>query len=500
MSNLKTMEVIAKFIGEKTGLTVHLEPGVHPHADPTTMQLWLPTDVVDEHIFPAVALAMHEAGHIKYTDFDAKQIVDNEEEFSILNAMEDARINTKIMQLLPNIRGFFVKLYELYQGQQRKGTDPAVMAICNCIMQYENFGQFKDISKEVSDLEYDIINDFFTGVRSIEYADYPAVKTCIKNIMQKLGLDKPPTPQPEPEPGQGNADGGDEEKAEERAGAEPGGSVEGGKGKSEGKVNRLEKLENMVQDCSVIKTDGAAKPYVPQQVDATALTEVTKARFEEMLKVKEEKLISTESGVLNTESLVSFFTEDLEELFSEVKIMTPKKSKIVLVLDASESMSIELWDSVSRHKAVIAAAKAIIESIEAVNKAEGICVEWEINGFTGEYIPFDKERWEKQYYPHGGTNILRAFHTAQDRLSLETDIEGNKIMIFITDGEVDGYQIEQMRESILRSGSSIKLVIVGVGADPTKDFVTSIVQDRNILAEGDAERVLFDAISVCLED
>jgi hypothetical protein len=536
MSNLKTMEVIAKFIGDKTGVKVHLQPGCHPHADPETKQMWLPTDVVDEHIFPAVALAIHEAGHIKFTDFDPMKIIENEDEFNILNAIEDARINRRLMGLLPNVHGFFRKLYELYSKRASPECEPEILALCNCIMEYDALYEFKNHDPKVLVLESKICGDFQDAVYNLEVGSYERVKKNIKNIIKILGLGVPPAPKPSPK-GVGkkehtkdnpNAGGGEGDEEEQQDGkddgekkteeaddeAEPDGSAGGGgvgSGQGQGKVNQkelpkgngkidLSKVEKLTNDNTVLVRNPNADEYVQNTVPAAALTEITKAKFEEMLKIKEHKSFSSESGIVNTNNLSAFFTEDIEELFMETKIMKPKKSKIVIVMDASGSMHDSLLDNNRKYQVVVSAVKAIIESIENVNAAEGLCVDWEINGFEDDIIPYEKETWENQYHPNGGTDISRSFQTARNKLDSEMDVEGNKIIIFLTDGQVGPRDVDQMLENIIKSGSTIRLVIVGVGSDPTDNFATKIIQDRNILIKEDAERVLFDAISVCLED
>jgi len=504
MNNLKTLEVIAKYIGERTGLKVHLQANVVPHANPETMEMWLPTNVTDEHIFPAIALAMHEAGHIKHTRFDSKRMASNDTEFAILNAMEDARIDVKNFRLLPNIRSFYQELYK-HLREKHKNLEatlpPEPLSLCDCIMRYEGFSDFTSRRLDVWSLADKIEPLFNDGVRYLDAGMHDNVRDKIQKILAIFNINKQKAP-PSDTDKEGKHGEQKDTNSASRKGSKAQESEQPGHGENATREGNefKEIIKKFTRDSSAIALDPNTATTAGNPVDPLAMTEATRGRFEEMLKVKEEKLLSSEEGVLNTDSLTSFFTGDVKDLFSDIRINTPKKSRIILVLDASGSMLNPLWDGQPRHHVVKAAVKSVIRSIESVNKAEGLCVDWEIAGFEAGLIPMKKETWETEYCPKGGTNIVNAFQQAQEHLMKDAEANGNKIMIFITDGEVRPAAVETLNEMILRNNSQIKLVIIGVGADPAGEFCKRVVAGRNILDASTADRVLFDAISVCLEN
>jgi Mg-chelatase subunit ChlD len=496
MNTLRTLEVIAKYIGERTGLRVHLQPDVVPHADPATMEMWLPTNVTEDHIFPAVALAMHEAGHIKHTRYDAKEIVSNEDEFGVLNALEDARIDAKNFGLLPNIKSFYKELYAHLKDKNKKleaSLPPEPLALCDCIMRYEGFHAFASKRPDVKPLTDAIEPLFHDGVYYLDAGAFDKVRETIQKILAILNAS---TPQQAPGDGQGQ-DKNSGESPSKKSPDKGNNQAPGSSGK-QSSSNLRDTIERLTRNSSMIKTD-PLKRSVGNLIDPMAMTTSTRNRFEEMLKIKEEKLIAVESGALDTENLTAFFTEDIQELFSDSKIQRPKKSRVILVLDSSGSMMAPLWDGMPRYQVVKAAAKSVIESIESVNKCEGLCVDWEIAAFEATLIPLKRESWEYDYYPQGRTNIVGAFQEAQERLIKDLEITGNKIILFITDGEVKQTAVDALQDLILRNNSQIKLVIVGIGADPAGQFCKQVVENRNILDASMADQVLFEAISLCLD-
>ena len=144
--------------------------------------------------------------------------------------------------------------------------------------------------------------------------------------------------------------------------------------------------------------------------------------------------------------------------------------------------------------------KSITELLNEVHTLEGINVDYDIAAFDDEYYPLTKENWLKQYpYHNGGTNILQAFTIAQNTLLKDQDVDGHRMVVLFTDGEVSPLQIDEIKKLILQHNSDVRCMIIGVGANATSRFVETVVGDLNILSSDMADVVLIKAISAMLE-
>lgn len=485
----QTLEIIAKYIAEQNNIKIHLAPDITPTANPPTREIWLPSNVVEEHVFPTLALAIHEATHIKLTKMNAEEIVANDKEFMILNAMEDARIDYEAFRILPNVKDFYRELLKFCDLTCSNASVEA-RAVANCMKKWEGMNEFLDKDPQVTALQAKIEGWFCDGVLGLESNKPVLVKDAVQKISKVFGWDEPAPPKPTPDPSGQDKEKKDPEDLKESPSSKP--------EKSKEAEEFQRSLNGLLYNRDAIKTEKIPQDNVT--VDSLTITEATRQRFEELLRVKENHLRPIESGNLNLENLTAFFTEDAEELFTENRVRRSTKSKILLLLDCSGSMGTKLYDNKKRCDVVASAAKSIIESIERVNESEGVCVDWDVMLFDDEVWLANKATWEKLYSPRGGTHILKAFAKAQQFLMKDIDLRGNKIMIIITDGEVDPTEVEEIRQQIIRHGSGLKLVIVGVGASPAGDFAKNIIHGRNILTGDQADQVLYAAIVACMEE
>ena len=478
MSQLRTFEILAKYIGKASNVKVRLEKDAVPHAYPETREIVLPYNIAEDRVYPAIAECIHEACHIRYTTFKVKDVIDDDYEMHILNAIEDIRIDKKAFGILPNIPGFYEDLYADIKKRQPPPAERKKMAfegrvLVDIICDQEGFGHYKSGDKEVEEFiaDYGISHKVYEARDALDNGDLKKARKKVKEIADAFDIDRK-----KPKPKDPNAQGG--------GGARPAAQQVADAMKAIGK------------DASKIwghTSDVSSAPFMV--LDPLALREQTQKQFEELLKMKEEQIFIHEEGGLNTENLTSFFTEDIEELFVDSRIIEPKKSKIIIVLDASGSMSSSLLCGTSAKDAVAKTAGSIKEVIDRVNEAEGLCVDYEIAAFNENYIKLDKENWMKQYNQHtGGTCVINAFKQAQKDLLSDFDIEGNKMIVFLTDGQVDSTEIDQVRAEIIKTNSEIKVLILGVGADPHGSFVQNIIEDANIMDLESADVILLEAI------
>jgi uncharacterized protein with von Willebrand factor type A (vWA) domain len=131
---------------------------------------------------------------------------------------------------------------------------------------------------------------------------------------------------------------------------------------------------------------------------------------------------------------------------------------------------------------------------------EGINVDYEVKRFDSDIYSMPKETWQQEYVRKvgGGTNIVHAFERAQEELLKDYTIEGKRLIVFITDGEVSNEQLEMMKKSMLRHGSDVRAMVLGVGAEINGGFVRN-VSGHNIMTKDLADVVLMEAIKEMLE-
>ena len=203
---------------------------------------------------------------------------------------------------------------------------------------------------------------------------------------------------------------------------------------------------------------------------------------------------------MNTDDLVSFFTGNIDDLFKASDEELKKSSKIVFCLDASSSMGKQLIDKSSRRNTLVACTESLIRVLDDVRETEGLNVDYDVIAFTGGAYLLDKDNWKNEYYAHtGGTNIYNPVEMAI-RILKDDGLDGNKIIIMVTDGDVSPDQIEAIKGMIMMNSCDIKAMILGIGADTNGHFTKKVCGDNNILCSDHAEEILMEAIQTTLED
>jgi len=173
---------------------------------------------------------------------------------------------------------------------------------------------------------------------------------------------------------------------------------------------------------------------------------------------------------------------------------------LMILLDASGSMGARLIDNVKRKQTVAECTKALVEILDEVRELEGLNVDYDIACFTRHYNLLSKENWVNEYYQHdGGTNIINAFSKAQDHILRDQEIDGKKMIIMFTDGDVQASEIREMKDRIVKYGAEVRCMIIGVGADVNSALVKEACGDNNILVRELADIILMEAIATMME-
>lgn len=452
-----------------------------------------------------MAQLMHEAAHLNYTKKDIpKDLVKDQLSHELLNAIEDVRIDSKNFGLLPNIHEFYRRgvKYDV-EERTKKIKDMTKVPLHKKVMVNNiyamedlNEGHIADKEAEEFEKKHKVQDIMWDTIRGIDYKDWGKVKQNIDSLMKLFGLDKLPkipigagsgtgkgVPCPECK-GTGKAKDGSGKPCPECGGT---GTIDAD-------------LSDLMGSKNVFGTrQGHGSCVGHHELGEIATEELTKQKFKEILNIKERRVID-DGNKINPDNLTAFLTGDIEGLMQEELIKKTKKSRITLLLDASGSMGSQLMDGSNRSQIVSGCCRSLVEVLQEVCMLEGLNVDYEIVGFDDEYKVLDKDNWEKEYQSMGGgTDLLKAFSFVQDKMIQDMDIDGNRIIVVLTDGEVSSEEIRFMHQRILAHGTDVRCMIIGIGADLMGTFVTDIVGDMNILAKECADEILLEAIMTCLE-
>lgn len=480
--NRRTYELLAQWIANET--KVHVEfSDKGPLADVKNKRIYMPYNVKDGNVFSILAWLLHEAAHIKYTDIP-QELSTSPEAHEILNVIEDIRIDRKNFNLLPNIKDFYRRMIEDHVLKQNIQPFPLYRrALVNTILTCEGFKIINDPASYP--LTKAINPEIEEAVRAVEYDDWPKLRKLVQEILKKLNL-KESKKQQQQQEDEGEGDG---EKSKEKIKG-------GGKGKAMSAPSD-KSLEEILHPSSLWgkgHLEGASSSVLGK----AAFQDNTKRAFKELLNIKESRLIS-DGNKLNTDNLTDFFTGNIEELFHEEDIVKKKKSKIVFLLDASGSMQSELLDRKRRKETVIKCINAMTEILDEVIETEGFNISYEVHAFTENLHILNQDNWEKGYTSlSGGTCIVDPFSKIQKRMLKEQEIDGKRIIVVITDGDVDKSEIDDVRKEILRHNEDVRCMFVGVGAEVAGAFSKNIVGDNNIIMEELSDQVILDVIMAML--
>lgn len=471
----KTFELLAKWCAKQHHLALEWQPVTTPQANVKKKVIYLPEALTEEDAFPAIAITMHEAAHIRLSGhIPTGDIVDGPISKEILNACEDARINMRNFAILPNIKWFYEKLYEkqLYnKAKEFRENNPLWRrAMAQEMLRHENFPKLPDgEASEAGSLIRGYFEQIITGIGA---QNWELVKNNVQNIMKTFKLEEPPE---EGEGGEGHASSRKEGQSEGRSLSE--------------------------QAHSLNYSPTGHEVAMRESPQTFSFTDVAREQFKQLLNIKEHK-IKEEGLKLNTDNLPAFFTGDLEGLFIREVTVKTKKSKIIFCLDASGSMQDDAYGGGTGYDIVANGTTAMIDILDDVIQSEGLNVSYEVVAFDDKPYLLNTAQWREEYLSHsGGTNILRAYEFAADRMK-DPLIDGNRLIILITDGCVMEGEIEAVRDDIIRHGGEIKTMILGVNSNFESSFTQKLLNSNDKLlaiSKEQMEVALIEGTSIMLE-
>ena len=139
--------------------------------------------------------------------------------------------------------------------------------------------------------------------------------------------------------------------------------------------------------------------------------------------------------------------------------------------------------------------------LDEVYASEGINVDYDVAAFDDQFYLLSKSGWRTEYGTHGGgTDLIGAFMKAEAFMNKDHEVDGNKMIIFFSDGDVAQSEVDEMASEVMKSGSDLRIMVIGVGGEVTSAFVEKVCGDFNIIANESADLILMDAISTMLQD
>jgi uncharacterized protein YegL len=509
--NRRTFDIIARYVSEEHGIKVKMSKecqGPRIHLD--TMTIELPENIQEQNALAALSSLMHEAAHMKYSTIIPKDFSKTNVDHFIVNAIEDARIDNKNFYLLPNVWEFyekFVKDHMMTKEYKAKLKQQPMLARCMImsILMATNFNKYA-FDKEAKQFIYDknLQVPFYGGISAIEDQRWEELRRNVDEIKSHFNMPEQPMSQ------QGDGDGQDKKDCSgagqghgkgQQGSVPPNGNGKdkdptGGGNAGKDVKDALKDANDLLRPASCWGKGSGLKGPGGKEFNPIELQQNTRNKFVETLNIK-ERYTENAGTKLNVDNLVSFFTGDVEELFIEDEIEKIKRSKIVFCLDASGSMGCPLMDNKMRNETLAKTVQSLIDILNEVRETEGLNVEYDILAFESQVHHLQNENWQHDYNSmSGGTNLIGAVQKATELLS-DSEIDGNKIMILVTDGEVSQWELDEVKSHIQKNDSDVKAVLIGVGAGV--NYQEKVCGDNNIICLEHAEQILMEAIQQLLE-
>ncbi len=423
-------------------------------------------------------------------------------DFHILNAVEDVRIDRKNFKIMPNVFNFYEELVkkemDLSKTREMAFEVPeAARRLCAGILLLEGFRP----NMEKADQEFmeksALMPTMEKAISNIERKQWKDLAKDIQEIKKILKIDPK-----KDKPNQSTTMTGDPDGKDEGKGVEAklnGGKDNGKDGGSQGQLdpNDLSGVGKIVRPASCWGKGKRMEGGSSIATSPLAMDEQCANQFKEILNIKEIKILE-DGAILDTDNLISMYTGDVATLFKQERTVRNKKSKIMFLMDCSGSMGEPMLDNKRRYEVVKSSVQKLTAILKEVQELEGLNVDWEVSQFDDSYKRLDKDNWEQKYYPDGGTSFIRGFDGAMEDMLKDWTVEGKRIIVAFSDGDISNGEINHVEELIRKHYSDVRMLIIGVGSNMTSDFVKNIVGDNVIIAQDNATEVIMKTIEAML--
>lgn len=490
--NKRTYELIGKWVAQQHNIQIVFGNYDTASADVVNNTIHMPLFVNEMHACAALALMIHEAGHLRWTKPEVGPEMlkrcQSEEEKMILNCIEDARIDCKSFELLPNIRDFYKKLY---RTNPTVPPDPKMRALINCIMSAELMHEFVHQDTEAKSIASTINEDFTRGVWYLNDKQWAEAYSSIQNIVNTLFTPPPPQGGNNAQPDSNNQGPTDQSQGASQQQDSSGSS--NGPSESITKPAGAKEMAQGIEQCLHPTGEIFAKGTLPDdKATPILLQEQTVTMFKELLNVTETQVVDN-GNVLDTGELPCYLTGDIETLFKDDTNVKKKRSKLYFLLDRSGSMYQRLFDNARRAEAVIRTMRSLEQILKEVQEIHGVDVAYEIYHFDEE-LHGPLTDWEAGYVADGGTELLYCLRKLLQITHADYETTGKRMIVVITDGEVHKKEIEEIKQMLTMEAEDVRVMFVPIGGNPGGPFVEIITRGRTIVEQATADQVILETI------
>lgn len=520
--NRKTFEIIAKWIGNETRTKIVFDDKVPgPIVNMKTKTITLP-NISSQKALAGLCDVMHEAGHLRYSNDIPEFVMRTPVRKDIINVLEDIRIDLKIMKKLPNIRMFY-EVSNQHAPRERSCVKQKTLidAICHLEQLKPIFEEDRPTREFKNRIGFsDFVRLCAVGVTQMNFAAWRDVDEIVTKILKQLEIKEEPQEQPQPQPGSSGESGQEQQSSgdpQESQGEQPPQPQEQEpEQQPEKKPDKKSKKKPQPQPESPpsipnldVRLHGKHSNHWGQGtlegksqndfLNQESSGEIMKQTLAEALKISETQTID-DGTLLNTESLPSFLTGDIEELFYDEVQVKVKKSVVLFLLDASGSMDEPMTLSQGHRRCDIVRDSTLrmIDSIKQIISVEGLDVSYLVRFFQSDYIkPNDNEDWVPYYRTGGGTCLNPAVYDALREIKSH-EYDGKKIIICLTDGQVSEDDISKCEKRIIESvDDSIRLMFIGVDVEMSAK-TANLIHDNIIVTHDIADETIVRGITNCL--
>ena len=503
---LKTFEIMGKWFAQQHKVTIayDTEGGAHADLKNDILHLPNPTKIADEHALGSLALLFHEAAHLRYSKgIPIKKVAPMQSDFHILNAIEDIRIDRLNFQIMPNVFNFYEELVKKEMDLTREfefSVPDAARRLCAGILLLEGFKPtMRKVDKEFID-KTPLLQTMERGIQEIHDQSWNKLTGTIQEIKKILKID-PKQDKPNKSDTMTGDPNGEDQEGQQGQGQSIQGTASGGKDSSQGQggedPNDLSGVGRIVRPGAVWGSGKRMEGGSSLATSPLAMDEQCANQFKEILNIKEIKILE-DGAILDSDNLISLYTGDVQTLFKQERTVRNKKSKIMFLMDCSGSMSEPMLDTKPRYTVVKSSVQKLVAILREVQELEGLNVDWAISQFDDSYEPLDKDNWEHKYYPSGGTNFIDGFDGAMQEMLKDYTIEGKRIIVAFSDGDISEDQINHVEGLIKKHYADVRMLIIGVGSNLAGPFVKNIVGSNVIVAQENSVEIIMEVISQML--
>jgi hypothetical protein len=483
---------VAKWACKYANVKLLFDSTTGPHVDIRTRVIHMPSRMAIKDMPIWIGTVIHEAMHVKHTPIWLSQIPRDDADHTIINAIEDERIEGLACRQL---RAFSATLNRMVQSISLEITDDehtngnmGMQVLGNFACQHSKRKPFYKcyslecrtlpLLKKLKARHDHIITKVTPTAFKQHLTEYYAILDELKALLNLPAEDKQPQQQQKKQQG---APGPSDGKPKEQEGE---GDSEEGEALPVGKTSQKEpqKGKGILQTMAYrTKPSGGESQGI--DMDGMAVTEHSvplndsvRERIKTALK-KTTQATADDGNCLDTDEIISFMTGDIDDLFYEETTEKKMRTKVYFLMDTSGSMHANDMDTfmgsnVAKHDygcptrldVAHGAFVSLRQVIDELKEEDGCDIDYEAFVFADHCAKWPKMDKENMPPVGGGTAFYKAMEHVVGEIMKE-DPSNKRILVVITDGDMSAGQTDSTETLLLSTGQDIRVVFVQIGDD-----------------------------------